>query len=152
MAVKARGGSFEAAFSFDGQRYRRSWPTHHEAVIWEADTKAKLTRGESLDGPASGKTVTTLKQLREATMERWWRGSKGEVTADVNSRDCVLFLGEDTPIKSITLATLDGLVSQFKRQQLSGATINRKLAAIGKMLSHAFDRGLIPAKLKLPKQ
>lgn len=142
MAVRERGDSWQADFSFAGKRYRETFNTKGEAEQWVVDSTSKLRKGESLAPRVDGSTgIDTMQQLMDATEARFWRGSKGEQTAVKNAQDCVDFVGPKVHPREVNTAVVDSMVAHFQSRNLSGATINRKLAALSKMMRFAFTRG-----------
>ena len=93
----------------------------------------------------------TLGELFDRVYESVWSGTKGEVTAEINASAVIRILGADTDIRGITPAHGDRVVAELKRIGNSPATINRKLAALSRMLNFAFDRGWISRKIKFHK-
>ncbi len=49
MPITLRGSSWQAQVNHKMQRYRRNFPTKDEARAWEAESKARLLRGEAPD-------------------------------------------------------------------------------------------------------
>ena len=97
-------------------------------------------------------TPTTLKHLFEATLRTVWRGTKGEDTATANAQFAVDFFGAGTPFNSITTADIDQWVEALINAGNSPATINRKLAALGRMLSFAVERGWMDKVPHIPRR
>jgi len=137
-----------------GRRLRKSGLSSRiEALAWEAQTRARLLAGEVITTVAESPTRSrrqgtpqTLTALLDATYERYWSGSKSEDHALRNARTVMAILGPDHPISEIDETSVDAVISALQAKGLSGATINRKLAALGKMLSHAHERGWIPRR------
>lgn len=148
MAVRARGEGFQADFTLAGQRYRAQFPSHQEALQWEADARAAIIGGRPLPtaptGPVGG--PMTLKELAQKTVDRYWRGTKNEVGAQRNAERAVRFFGANTAPAAITSARIDEYVGDMMRQRLSGSTINRQLAALSKMLRYAERLGQIESR------
>jgi integrase len=139
MSVRVRGSSWQADFSFKGERYRKQdFGSQAEAEAWEHDTRARLLRGEPIAPGASSEEVPkTLRQLADRVFNLKWKGTKNEKGAQINLDACVDALGPDRPVNSIGEPEIDHLVAEFKRQGNANGTINRKLSALSKTLKYA---------------
>lgn len=152
MAVYPRGATFQANFMVKGQRVRKDgFDSAEAAEKWEAAARKSVLLGKSVDellgkpSPATG--VTSLRQLLDATAQRWWYGTRNEQNSLKNAEDCLTFFGEHSSPNSIDTASVDRLIAHFKSKSLEDSTINRKLAALSKMLKHGSTRGWVD---KLP--
>jgi integrase len=144
MAVRQRGASFQADFSIGGKRYRKDFDTNQEAEQWEQDVRNAAKRGEPTPVVSSANgDVRTMKELLFKTTERYWKGSKGEATAVKNAEDCLTVLGEGRNPSSISERHVDDLIAHFRGMKLSNSTINRKLAALSKLLHHGYKLGCV---------
>lgn len=148
MGVRQRGESWQVDFSWKGKRYRKDLPTKDAAEAWEIDGKARLLKGLSVEETVEPQQATNLEQLLTSTRRRYWAGTKGERTAVKNAEDCIAYLGKTRDPMSLTSRHLDELVEHFKSLELDNGTINRKLAALSRMLTHAQTREWI---VKVPK-
>ena len=116
---------------------------------WEADAKAALLRGDlpDLDGAkASAGRGMTMGELLDYTYRHCWAGMKAEKTLMKNGRIVVEMLGRDTPVVKVDTQAVQNLVLRWQHQGNSGATINRKLAALSKMMTEAHIAGVIQTK------
>jgi integrase len=155
MAVRPRGSGFQVDFSYKGERVRKDGFTSAlEAEQWERGERTRLERGEALGVPVSAalSRCDTMRQLYDATYERFWRGSKAESSSSATALAVVKLLGETRHPATVNAVAIDGMVSELKRQGNSGGTINRKLAALSKMMHFAKDRDWIPSLPKIERQ
>jgi integrase len=104
------------------------------------ESKAKVLRNEPINMGSSSSQPKTWEELRRATHLRFWRGSKGEATAFINASQAVKFFGENGAVRNVTSEEVDAFVRKLEDEGNSNATINRKLAALSKMLKFAFER------------
>jgi integrase len=148
MPISRTSSGFTVSVSRNGLRYRRSFEHRDDAELWEAKAKVALLQDEVPEGcpPAARHPVLTLGRLAEVVYDHVWSGTKGEVTATINSNFVVEALGADKDIREIGVADGDILVRACREAGNGPATINRKLAALSKMLSFAASRGWIKAK------
>lgn len=79
----------------------------------------------------------TMGELLKKTVSKYWAGTKNEMGATRNARAGVDFFGANTPVTAISSAKVDEWVTHLQAKGDSGATINRKLAALSKMLKYA---------------
>lgn len=145
--INPRGKRFQANFTPpNGLRLRPSFDTYEQADEWLRLMKEKVRTGQdiSLDVAQSSKAVAmNLRELAEEVLNRHWRGCKSELSLWRNAKDVYLRLGASRSVKEVDERLLDDLVYQLERDGKSNATINRRLAAISKMLKHAYRRGYI---------
>ncbi len=65
MAVYKIDTGYQVRFAFDGKQYKKNAKTKREALAWEASTRAKLERGESLTPKNDKRRLTDL-------VEQWY--------------------------------------------------------------------------------
>lgn len=152
--ARRRGNQFIGDVRLGTERHRLAFPTMAEAEAWEGQMKVAHERGLPLPihrAPA-GRRSLTLKDLRRDTIDNVWAGSKGEITAARNSQAAVDFFGPDCPVSRIDGAEIDRWVRSLRAAGNSGGTINRKLAALTKMLRRAHKRGFLAALPDVQRQ
>lgn len=147
MPVNQRGNGYQASLIVEGQRIRRQFATEAEANAWLMESKAKLLRGEPVDRGNNPLSTRTWSELRRATHSRFWQGSKGEHTAYINSIRAVKHFGPESPVRNLNAEDIDEYILTLEAEGNSNGTINRKLAALSKMLRFALERDWIS---KLP--
>jgi integrase len=168
MAVTQRGGGFQAAFMVAGNRYRQQFDTLQAAEDWETETRLALRRGDSVPlggrvdapstGPASAK-LSTLGALFDYVREHKWEGKKSAEFLIRNARMVVEHFGRGKRVAEIGPFEIDGLIKALKDGKLnprgdgnSAGGINRKLAALSRMMTIATDHGVIPRKPKIERR
>lgn len=144
MPIKQRGSSWQAAVSHKGKRYRKDFPTKHEAELWAAQKKADLLAGRDTGDKPVEKEMT-LQELFELVYETRWKGTKGGKTAHLNARHVVEILGASRPVSSLCYEDVLTIKKTVAGWQRSDATINRKLAAFSTMCKEAFHLKKLPA-------
>lgn len=142
MSVTSRGNRWQASVSRGpGKRWRRSFASDAEAEAWEEDSNRRLDRGElpMMDGGsiASSGPRMTLEELRQATHQRYWTGTKSENWHFSRGRKIVSILGASTLVMNIGAAEVDLVVSRLRAEGKANGTINRHLSALSKMLKTA---------------
>lgn len=153
MPVKPRGGSFEATVVYKKRRFRRSFDNKPAADLWEADSRARLMRGEepvlSANAAANDGKPRTLQQLYDHTYENRWAHQKSAVTSASNGKVVISILGGDTPVSQLDKQAANRLQSGLKARGAATATINRKLTALSTMLAEAEELGVIASKPRI---
>jgi site-specific recombinase XerD len=110
-----------------------------ETQIWEGTYK-----------PAQ--SGMTLKQAFNEAVDVHYRGHKSLDTVYINYRAVETILGADTALSTIDTLTLNKLVRKMQAQGLAAGTINRKLAAVSKLLKLAVEWGVLDRVPKIPLQ
>lgn len=145
--IRQRGDSYQADVAYGGKRVRKSFKRLDEAEEWQLEMKKHARSG----GHAAFQTHT-MQDLFEATCVRYWDGSKSEAGTTGNGKLIVSLLGESTPISEIDAAAISGLMVKLRKRGYVGSTINRKLAALNRMLTHAEELGWIRNRPKVKRQ
>lgn len=154
MSVKQRGESWEAAFMYGGRRFRKSFKDEGMAREWQGTTLGMLKAG--IDPTAvsgGGKVPQTLQALLEVTASDLWSKNRAGDGSEANAKDCLAILGASKRPSQVTADDLIAMVKKFKDpkgRNLSGATVNRKVAAIRKMLRYAHKRQWIATLPYMP--
>ena len=154
MPVVVRGKSYQATVHHQGQRFRKTFRSRSEAEAWEMQTKAALLRGEIVSDTSSAVkgSPQSLQALYDMTYQRFWKNSRAEKSARINGLKCVEALGPNLPPAAVTERRIDDMVLMFEAEGLSDSTINRRLSALSKMLTFAYERGYIVRKPKIDRK
>ena len=151
MSTVAKGKKWRTEFMLKGTRYLHHSDSKAEGEAWEAHTRLQVLQGKAPEVVKKSAGVFTLGDAFKIAC-KGWAGTKNELNAVANARDVLDFLGKDTPVRTLNKAHLSSLIEHFRNrkhptsrgksaQPLSPATVNRKLAALSKMLSIAQDNG-----------
>jgi len=154
-----RGNSWQGIVyhaTLPGGRARRNFETKTEAVTWEHESKAALSRGEPINmGGGETKRVTgkpyTLGELVEYVCRTHWAPMKGGSSAIRNAHSIVKVLGPSLPVHKLGRHELDNAKTKLLAAGNQPATVNRKLAAISKALAIAEDLEIIDRRPKVTK-
>ena len=154
MPVTKRGSGFQAALSVQGRRIRKLFRSAAEAHAWLEESEAKVVLG--LDPSARGSGVGgTLQEALDATITDVWQHRKAEECLVRNGNQVVEILGGSRPVSSVGAAEIRAVISTLQKTGKSNGTINRKLAALSKILKHAAEIGMMqsaPIVRKLPER
>ena len=156
MTIRHRGNAWLADFMVSRKRVRETFGTYAEASTFEADYRHAIKTGRPVPQRKNGRTETggkleTLGKLYDHVCITHWQRMKGSSAAVIYSSQIVQIMGRDKPVIEITKLDLQECCTHFFDQGNSVATVNRKMAAISKMLTEAVEHGVIPKKPGIPK-
>lgn len=133
----------------DGVRHRPTFKSEAEAVNWELSAKLAV----ELDKPLPPKTtvprkiesrdLSLLGNLYDHVSRTEWEPMRAGLGLIRNGRDVVEHFGRNKRVADITSADGAEMKVAFADQGLAPATINRKVAALSKMLRIAKDNGIM---------
>ena len=151
MAIHKRNNSWQVSVSVNGSRVRRSFRDRSDAVQFEADAKSSMLRGENVPTSSSpsesGNVPKTIGGMASHVYESEWKHQKSADHTYNRSQRVVDYFGEDRMIDSIDSYELEKYIIHLRTvDSNSPATINRKLAVLGKIFSYAERHGLINSK------
>lgn len=154
MSVRQRGEKWQADLTHKGQRYRELFNTKEEADEWEASSRVRILRGEDIKtGVKSVKAdPMTIGELQRLTHRTYWAGGKSDKTMMITSMSSVDYFGPSKKVQDITSEDTLKFADYLKAGGNSGGTINRKMAALSKMLTMAKDMKVISDKPKIWRQ
>ena len=156
MPIYARGNAFMVSVGSGENRYRQSYKTRQEA---EAAEKAALLRlkasGSPLEAPRSDElrapSTHLLGDLYKLTWRLRWKDDKHPETHDFHTRVLFRTIDPRTPVEDIDLEMIEDAVMEWD-DEVSGATINRRLQHLNTMLKVALERKWIEEIPKMPKK
>ena len=156
MPVKPRGDSFEATVHHKGERYRKSFPLKVQAEAWMLQTQADLKQGKILTDANQGSNTEAgprnLIELRDLTYRKYWKDTPSASSAMQNADKCINIIGREVHPTQITMTVIDNLIFMLEAEGLASGTINRKLSALSRMLTYAYDRGFINRVPKIERK
>ena len=147
-------GRFRAEVQHNGNRAKRAFGSHAEAVAWERDLLSKLAANGALEAPqvapraivAEEHSYTFYKCYSKAD-GKLWKGNSFEASSLAMVRLCMELFGDDRPIDGIGLADVDDLIEALEAKGRSGATLNHYMKALGSFLKWCHARGYRKAPL-----
>lgn len=80
-----------------------------------------------------------LQEAFDQCLQTQWRGTPGEVTATINAQSAIAFFGGGSSLKSLTPRLIEKYTLWLIDKGLSPSTVNRKLAALSKILRYAVN-------------
>lgn len=154
--ARQRGKTFQGDVKLGAQRYRQAFDTMAQADAWEAAMRLAHEEGRPLPihgvvGTGGGKAMT-LGELRKLVEAAEWRGKKAEEGLCRNGRIVTDYFGANVALDAITTERIDQFIQDLKDAGNANGTINRKLAALRKMLRFAHRRGRLKALPHLSRQ
>jgi len=108
--------------------------TLEEAIALRSQLKEQLKTGRI------SARVWTLQIAIEKTWEGVWCNARSGLKLRDNAEAAALFLGATTKVTDITTDDIDRYILHLRKQGNAGGTINRKLAALSKVLRYAVQR------------
>mgnify|MGYP003132283492 FL=1 len=140
MPIKQRGTSWEASFSYEGKRYRRSLATHALCAEWIESRKYELKKGITVYSESKDSDNWSLKKAFDKVFELEWNGQRSQKENIYKMRQILDYFGETRPIRSITTEDVDEWTTSLKNRGDKNTTINRKLAGLRKVLKFSLKR------------
>lgn len=151
--ARKRGNKWQASVTdANGTRHRPSFDTEAQALAWEGAANLAIDEGRPLppvkSGKAGNRDLTLLGPLFEHVKRTHWGPMKAARTLILNGQSVVEYFGERKPIADIGSAEIAEFRADLAESGLAHATINRKCAALSKMLHIAHEAG---ALAKVPR-
>lgn len=157
MSIRRRGNSWVVDITSPmGARYRRQFASQEAAENYDLRTRAAFADGLVVPPTlkASGPPPpTTLGDLVERTRRRYWQEARSIKTIDSNLKTLLDYYGEERLLTDMTEESVEGYIAHLEESgSLGGATINRKLAVLSRVLVYAHRRGWIAAKVDIQRK
>jgi integrase len=155
MSYRKRGNSYQVDVQYKGQRVREDVGSEEQAIEREAAIKLALmkgTYGKTTAVPSSGKDALTLGALKDRVYALVWSKQKAARESDSVARLVVAYFGAERSVSSIDRRAVSDFRLALSAAGNSPATVNRKLAALSKMLSVAHDEGWIADRPRITRE
>lgn len=154
MSITLRNNKWQAYVTNKGKRYRKSFTSHNEAQLWEAQVRLAITH--NLPVPTEQRDTErinkwTLQTTIRAVENLYWKGSKSELNLMHTCNAIMRFYGHDKNISTFTTEDIHNYVNDLKGNGRSNGTVNRHLAALRKILKHAVSINALEELPELPK-
>lgn len=154
--IRARGDKFFVDVTLQGQRRTATCKTLAEAVVAQEQLRTELELGSPSTKRRANARSWTLREALNKTCaipaKEGWKGAKGAVTQIINVEDAIAFIGEEVTVDQIDRTMIDAWLNDCEERGNSGATLNRKLSAISKVLKIAVAFGGLEAMPHMPRQ
>jgi len=167
MAVRPRGKNFQADIKDNqtGKRHRATFKTRAEAKAWEATARLALEQGRQVPFPSNSTNKATpasglvtaavdlsrLGELCHFVVRTEWHIKRSGKDLIRNANAVVGYFAPDKLVRNITAADIANMKLHFEAKGNSPATVNRKLAALSKLLNVAVDHGVIDRAPRIPR-
>lgn len=142
--IQKVGEHFVVSMMKGGLRTRITCHTFEEAVA----TRAKL----ELETEQQRADQWTISQSLKMVYDNVWKTGRNADGAMRNAQEAVDFFGKSTVLDAITTDKVDSWISRLRQIGNSNATINRKLAALSKLMSYARRRNKMATKPHFERQ
>lgn len=139
-----------------GRRYRRSFKDRTDAELWRRESDLRSAQGLEPLPPRRGSSSSqpdgrTLLDLHVSTHTAVWASQRTSYMSDVGLR-VVRCLGEGRDPASVSYQDVVDLVARWRSEGLAGSTVNKRLSALGAMLSHGRKLGWVRERPEMPFQ
>lgn len=142
--IRLRNGRYQVDVQVDGKRKTGTMDSLEDAIKLQAQLRAALLAGEDAIPSTSTRSTSdswTLGTAFKRTHEEEWKGTRGEKTALINAKSVLKFFGEATRLDQITTDEVKEFKAHLYDSGISPATVNRKMAALSKMIAVAIEHG-----------
>lgn len=136
--ARKRGNKWQADAIVNGKRKRRTFDTKEQAELFEA--RQRITSG-GLSSPDPYATEG-LTDFYKRTKGYLWGTTDHAVTVDRQIKEAGKVLG-NIPIGTFSQRHVEDLISYYHDQGNSNSTVNRKFAAVGKLVRYAHRSGML---------
>lgn len=158
MAVRERGGSFQADVKLGDVRHRETFKTREEAEAWELEARAAYKLGKPIPKPGGGQVknakIANIADLAAHCEKVHWRGKKASADLVRNAYLFVKWVGPKMAVaEALSAENIHEYVEYRQDEKMNaGATINRHLSSISVLCNYATELELIPKAPKMPWQ
>jgi integrase len=140
MGIQKRGNTWRVDVTVKGVRKTETCYSEDEAKEAEIRLKADALKTSKAEPKADSQEPWTIGQAFERCKSAVWKGKGGERNAVRNAGFAVEYFKPGTSLNDITTDRVDEWIESLKTQGNSNATINRKLAALSRMMTYAEQR------------
>lgn len=147
--ARLRGSQWQADVRTpEGKRLRPTFKTKALAEAWETAARLAIEEGKPIppvqaQAKARSSDLSLLGNLYDHVCRTEWSGMRSAGTAVRNGKHVVDYFGRNKVVTEITPAEAAEMKVHFAEQGLSPATVNRKVAALSKLLRVAKDNGVV---------
>lgn len=131
---RPRGNRWQADVRYGEERLRPTFRTHHEAEVWEAEARLAMAKGQRPKLPDVILNNLNLEAALELTIRDHWRDAKSSRHLILRAKEVLEVLGPKRLCSDLSYSHVRELVERCRLKGNSGATINRKLAALSKIV------------------
>ena len=136
--------------SYKGRRLTATCPKLDEAIAKRVELQHQLMNGQRAADPGAGRGWN-LGVATDKCKALHWSGLRSEETAAKNIGFALQYFERERGLDTIDTNDLDEYASDLaNRVKNSDSTINRKLAALSKVMTFAMERGGLDRKPKFP--
>lgn len=148
--IRKRGNSYAVSVSVQGTRETCTVASFEQAQAKQAEIRARLYTGLAM--VAAKKSCWTLEEASNACLAAIWKGTPNEEPAERNASYAVAFFGADVLLDSIGTIQIDAYIASLKDAGNSNGTVNRKLAALSRIMTFARESEMMSRTPKIRKQ
>ena len=142
--------------SLGGRRVRRSFRSHDEALIFEAEARASLMKGEEPELSVAfchkSNVPNTIGDMADHIWKLERSRQKSAESTLYRMERVVEYFGDRTLLSTITSFDLEKYALHLKSEHNAPATINRKMSIMTKILRYAYRHEVISHQPMVSKQ
>lgn len=152
MSVKQRGNGWQVYVRSGDTRFRKTYSTKEEATVQEALVRQAVALGKPIPESSVSFAGVTLREAANKCYEMHWRGTKSEGNTIQYIKQLEEWFGKHLVVSEINTQLIDDFILSEKQRGSANATINRKLAALSKILRHQLELGKVQAMPVIHRQ
>lgn len=157
MPIYPRGNAWLVSVGSGENRFRQSYETRREAEAAELAAKSRMkATGTPLEGSKAkefvAQQVHTLGEMFDILWKTRWKHDRSPETHDYHTRKLFRTIHPRTPVTEIDAEMIEEAVLEWDDQEISGATINRRLVHLNQMLQAAVERGWLDKAPKMKRR
>lgn len=146
MAVRKKGGQYQADFMIAGERHRRSFNSEAEAEAWELQARAAIKLGKPVPEPVGqaaptlgGRDVGTVGMAVRSAERLHWDKLRGSGAAVRNAKLFEKWVGPKTSaVDGFSPAKVREFIAYLTdERKVSNSTLNRYMSSLSVLVRHA---------------
>lgn len=162
---QVNGGKWKWEVMVSGKRRSGTCATLDEAITARAEAQGEMIklpypdRHKPIEAhytptktEEQGRYCPTLKQAFEQMMRADWSNAKSKKSIIHNCRTALEFYGPNMKLDALDTAAIDAYVSYLREHGNAQGTINRKLSVVSKLLTRAYEKGIIDKRPYIERQ
>lgn len=146
VTYNSKFNRWDVSLTLQKVRYRPNFKSKEEAEDWEYDAKKQFKRYGKRPKLFATKAIAgskkTLQDLLDLTSLHVWSGMKSESDAIANGLDMITLIGKTKLIIEMTKSDVGKAEEALRERGNKESTINRKRAALSRMMTYAYENGL----------
>ncbi len=148
--IRKRGNGFFVDVTVQGKRRTATAATLELAQVKQAQLKLDLLT--EANNQAAKASCWTIAEASAECVKAIWKGTANEEAAHRNADYAVQFFGKDTLLDNLGTKEIDAYIAHLTENGNSKGTVNRKLAALSRVMSFARESEMMVRRPKVRRQ